>query len=155
MKHLLGLFSFDMGIDLGTANTLVTVRGRGIVLREPSVVALDMETNTVRAVGLDAKRMIGRTPSHIVAVRPLKDGVIADFEMTREMLVYFIRKVHKRRSLFAPRVVIGIPSGVTEVEERAVKEGAYMAGARQCWVIEEPWRPPSAPGCRSVSPSAA
>jgi rod shape-determining protein MreB len=138
MKQLLGLFSYDMGIDLGTANTLVTVRGKGIVLREPSVVALDTDTNVVKAVGLEAKRMIGRTPSHIVAVRPLKDGVIADFDMTREMLMYFIRKVHKRRSLFAPRVVIGIPSGITEVEERAVKEGAYMAGARRAWVIEEP-----------------
>jgi rod shape-determining protein MreB len=138
MKQLLGLFSYDMGIDLGTANTLVTVRGKGIVLREPSVVAMDTETNTVKAVGLEAKRMIGRTPAHIVAVRPLKDGVIADFDMTREMLMYFIRKVHRRRMLLAPRVIIGIPSGVTEVEERAVREGATMAGARQSWVIEEP-----------------
>ncbi len=137
-RHILGLFSHDMGIDLGTANTLVAVRGKGIVLREPSVVAVDTESGAVKAVGLEAKRMIGRTPAHIVAVRPLKDGVIADFDMTKEMLLYFVRKVHKRQFLYAPRVVVGIPSGVTEVEKRAVNDGARAAGARQAWVIEEP-----------------
>ncbi|MBI2301598.1 MAG: rod shape-determining protein [Armatimonadetes bacterium] len=138
MKQLIGLFSYDMGIDLGTANTLVTVRGRGIVLREPSVVAIDRDTSKVLAVGLEAKRMIGRTPANIVAVRPLKDGVIADFDITREMLLYFMRKVHRRRTFLAPRVVVGIPSGVTEVERRAVIEGALTAGARSAFVIEEP-----------------
>ncbi len=138
MKQFLGLFSYDMGIDLGTANTLVTVRGKGIVLLEPSVVAIDRDSQKVLAVGLDAKRMIGRTPANIVAVRPLKDGVIADFEITKEMLLYFIRKVHRRRALMAPRVVVGIPSGVTEVERRAVIEAAEKSGARSAWVIEEP-----------------
>ncbi len=138
MKQFFGLFSRDMGIDLGTANTLVTVRGRGIVLREPSVIAVERDSGKVLSVGLDAKRMIGRTPASIVAVRPLKDGVIADFDHTREMLLYFIRKVHKRKAFLAPRVVIGIPSGVTEVERRAVIEAATSAGARNAWVIEEP-----------------
>lgn len=138
LRQILGLFSHDMGIDLGTANTLVTVSGKGIVLREPSVVALDTETNAVHAVGLEAKQMIGRTPAHIVAVRPLRDGVIADFDITKEMLVYFVRKVHGRRSLYAPRVVVGVPSGVTEVEKRAVEDGARAAGARDPGVIEEP-----------------
>lgn len=127
-----------MGIDLGTANTLVHVRGKGIMLREPSVVAIDLETNKVLAVGEAAKRMIGRTPGNIVAIRPLKDGVIANFDITREMLLYFIQKVHRRRTFLAPRVVVGIPSGVTEVERRAVIDAARSAGARTAYVIEEP-----------------
>jgi rod shape-determining protein MreB len=135
---LFSLFSNDMGIDLGTANTLVYVKGQGIVLREPSVVAIDRETRRVLAVGAEAKRMLGRTPASIIAVRPLKNGVIADFEVTQEMIKYFIRKVHNRRSLLHPRVVIGIPSGITEVERRAVHESALQAGARRVHLIEEP-----------------
>ncbi|OGR88838.1 MAG: rod shape-determining protein [Elusimicrobia bacterium RIFCSPHIGHO2_02_FULL_57_9] len=135
---LFSLFSNDMGIDLGTANTLVYVKGQGIVLREPSVVAIDRETRRVLAIGAEAKRMLGRTPSSIVAVRPLKNGVIADFEVTQEMIKYFIRKVHNRRSLLHPRIVIGIPSGITEVERRAVQESAEQAGAREVYLIEEP-----------------
>ena len=127
---LFSLFSNDMGIDLGTANTLVYVKNQGIVLREPSVVAIDRETRRVLAIGAEAKRMLGRTPASIIAVRPLKNGVIADFEVTQEMIKYFIRKVHNRRSLLHPRIVIGIPSGITEVERRAVQESAEQAGAR-------------------------
>jgi rod shape-determining protein MreB len=138
LDFLFSLFSNDMGIDLGTANTLVYVKGQGIVLREPSVVAIDRETRRVLAIGAEAKRMLGRTPASIVAVRPLKNGVIADFEVTQEMIKYFIRKVHNRRSLLHPRVVIGIPSGITEVERRAVQESAQQAGARQVYLIEEP-----------------
>ncbi|MEK7859549.1 MAG: rod shape-determining protein [Elusimicrobiota bacterium] len=135
---LFSLFSNDMGIDLGTANTLVYVKNQGIVLREPSVVAIDRETRKVLAIGAEAKRMLGRTPSSIIAVRPLKNGVIADFEVTQEMIKYFIRKVHNRRSLLHPRIVIGIPSGITEVERRAVQESAEQAGAREVYLIEEP-----------------
>jgi rod shape-determining protein MreB and related proteins len=138
LDFLFSLFSNDMGIDLGTANTLVYVKGQGIVLREPSVVAIDRESRRVLAIGAEAKRMLGRTPASIVAVRPLKNGVIADFEVTQEMIKYFIRKVHNRRSLLHPRVVIGIPSGITEVERRAVQESAQQAGARQVYLIEEP-----------------
>jgi rod shape-determining protein MreB len=137
LRSLLGRFSRDMGIDLGTANTLVHVRGRGILLREPSVVAIERESRKILAVGEDAKRMLGRTPGSIVAIRPLKDGVIADFEQTERMLRYFINKV-QRQSWAAPRVVVGIPSGITEVEERAVKEAAKKAGAKEAYVIEEP-----------------
>lgn len=137
-SRLFGLFSSsDIGIDLGTANTLVNVKDHGIVLREPSVVAVKAGTNEVLAVGDDAKRMLGRTPGNIVAIRPLKDGVIADFEVTEAMLRYFMKKVSgKRRS--HPRVVIAIPSGITEVERRAVKESAEQAGAREVYLIEEP-----------------
>jgi rod shape-determining protein MreB len=135
---LFSLFSNDMGIDLGTANTLVYVKGQGIVLREPSVVAIDRDTRRVLAIGAEAKRMLGRTPASIQAVRPLKNGVIADFEVTQEMIKYFIRKVHNRRSLLHPRIVIGIPSGITEVERRAVQESAEQAGAREVYLIEEP-----------------
>ncbi|HAZ07305.1 MAG TPA: rod shape-determining protein [Elusimicrobia bacterium] len=138
LNFLFALFSNDMGIDLGTANTLVYVKGQGIVLREPSVVAIDRETRRVLAIGAEAKRMLGRTPASIIAVRPLKNGVIADFEVTQEMIKYFIRKVHNRRSLLHPRIVIGIPSGITEVERRAVQESAEQAGARQVYLIEEP-----------------
>src|SRR6201747_3281829 len=122
------LFSNDIGIDLGTANSLVYVRDRGIVLREPSVVAIQAGTTTVLAVGEEAKRMLGRTPGNIIAIRPLKDGVIADFDQTEKMIRYFIAKVHRRSMLVAPRVVVGVPSGVTEVEERAVKEATKKAG---------------------------
>jgi len=139
VSGLLGRFSRDMGIDLGTANTLVHVRGRGILLREPSVVAVDRDTRKVLAVGEEAKRMLGRTPGSIIAIRPLKDGVIADFEQTEKMIRYFIDKINRRGFLFAPRVVIGVPSGVTEVEERAVREAAKKAGAREVFIIEEPF----------------
>ena len=138
LDFLFSLFTNDMGIDLGTANTLVYVKNQGIVLREPSVVAIDRETRRVLAIGAEAKRMLGRTPASIIAVRPLKNGVIADFEVTQEMIKYFIRKVHNRRSLLHPRIVIGIPSGITEVERRAVQESAEQAGAREVYLIEEP-----------------
>ncbi len=131
-------FSRDMGVDLGTANTLVYVKGRGIVLQEPSVVALDREAGTVLAVGEDAKKMIGRTPGNIVAIRPMKDGVIADFDVTQTMLRYFLGKAHSRRALLRPRVVIAVPSGVTEVEKRAVIDATLQAGAREAHTIEEP-----------------
>ncbi|MBI5744823.1 MAG: rod shape-determining protein [Elusimicrobia bacterium] len=136
--YFFSLFSNDIGIDLGTANTLVYVKGKGIVLREPSVVAIDKNRRKVLAVGAEAKLMLGRTPSNITAVRPLRNGVIADFEVTQEMIKYFIRKVHNRRSLLHPRIVIGIPSGITEVEKRAVQESAEQAGAREVALIEEP-----------------
>ncbi len=137
-NFLMGVFSNDIGIDLGTANTLVYVKDHGIVLREPSVVAVKAGTNMVLAVGNEAKRMLGRTPANIVAVRPLKDGVIADFEITEAMLRHFITKVHNRRKMVRPRVVIAVPSGITEVEKRAVKESATHAGAREVHLIEEP-----------------
>ena len=132
-----GLFSNDIGIDLGTANSLVYVRDRGIVLREPSVVAIEAGMTTVLAVGMEAKRMLGRTPGNIVAIRPMKDGVIADFEITEAMLRNFIQKVHNRK-LIAPRVVVAVPSGITEVEKRAVKDSAIHAGAREVYLIEQP-----------------
>jgi rod shape-determining protein MreB len=128
----------DMAVDLGTANTLVYVRGRGIVLNEPSVVAINTKNGAILAVGAEAKRMIGRTPSHIVAIRPLKDGVIADFDVTEKMLRYFIQKVHRRRVLAKPRVVVCVPSGITGVEQRAVEEATIAAGARAAYIIEEP-----------------
>ena len=127
VDQLFGVFSSDIGIDLGTANTLVYVRGQGVVLCEPSVVAIERGTNHVLAVGEEAKRMLGRTPGNIVAIRPMKDGVIADFEITEGMLRYFIRKVHRRKRLISPRVVIAVPSGITEVEKRAVKDSSYRA----------------------------
>jgi rod shape-determining protein MreB len=132
-----GLFSNDIGIDLGTANSLVFVRDQGIVLREPSVVAIQAGTTNVLAVGEEAKRMLGRTPGNIVAIRPMKDGVIADFEITESMLRHFIQKVHHRK-LIAPRVVVAVPSGITEVEKRAVKDSATHAGAREVYLIEQP-----------------
>jgi rod shape-determining protein MreB len=128
----------DMAVDLGTANTLVYVRGRGIVLNEPSVVAINTRNGAILAVGSEAKRMIGRTPGHIMAIRPLKDGVIADFDVTEKMLRYFIQAVHKRRFLAKPRVVICVPSGITGVEQRAVEEASIQAGARAAYIIEEP-----------------
>ncbi|MEX2578130.1 MAG: rod shape-determining protein [Verrucomicrobiales bacterium] len=135
---IVGAFSNDIGIDLGTANTLVYVRDQGIVLREPSVVAVKSGTNFVLAVGDEAKRMLGRTPGNIVAVRPLRDGVIADYEVTEAMLKHFVRKVHNRRNWIRPRIVIAVPSGITEVEKRAVTESAAAAGAREVHLIEEP-----------------
>lgn len=135
---LLSLFTKDLGIDLGTANTLVFVKGKGIVMREPSVVAIQAHTKEVLAVGEEAKRMIGRTPGHIIAVRPLKDGVIADFDVTQTMLKFFIKKANARHSFVQPRVVVCIPSGVTEVEKRAVEEASEHAGARDAYLIEEP-----------------
>ncbi len=139
IRALFGRFSRDMGIDLGTANTLVHVHGRGILLREPSVVAVDRDNpKKVFAVGEEAKRMLGRTPGHIIAVRPLRDGVIADFDQTEVMIRTFIHKVHRRTMLVSPRMVIGVPSGVTEVEQRAVLEAAKKAGAREAYVMEEP-----------------
>jgi rod shape-determining protein MreB len=128
----------DMAVDLGTANTLVYVRGRGVALNEPSVVALNAQTREVLAVGSEARQMIGRTPDSIVAVRPLKDGVIADFEATEQMLRFFIQRVHRRRYLAKPRLVVCVPSGITAVEQRAVKEAGYQAGARRVYIIEEP-----------------
>src|SRR5436305_6906429 len=133
-RGVLGRFSRDMGIDLGTANTLVHVRGRGILLREPSVVAIDRDNpKNVLAVGEEAKRMLGRTPGNIIAIRPLKDGVIADFDQTEKMIRYFIEKVHRKAIWASPRVVVGVPSGVTEVERRAVIEAAKKAGAREAY----------------------
>src|SRR6267143_1314342 len=135
------LFSRDLAIDLGTANTLIYVRGMGIVSNEPSVVAVQQDSRggkTVLAVGKEAKEMLGRTPGNIVAIRPMKDGVIADFEITAAMLRYFIRAAHNRSTLVKPRIIIGIPSGITEVERRAVREAAESAGAREVYLIEQP-----------------
>ena len=137
LDKLYGLFSNDLGIDLGTANTLVHVRGRGIVLSEPSVVAIQDGTNKVLAVGQEAKKMLGRTPGDIKAIRPLRDGVIADFEVVEKMIRYFIEKVHNRRTFVRPRVVIGVPGSITEVEKRAVRESVEQAGAREIYLIEE------------------
>ncbi len=137
---LLGLFSLDIGIDLGTANTLVYVRGKGIIINEPSWVAIERDTRDVLTIGAEAKEMVGRTPANIVAIRPLRDGVISEFDVTRAMLDYFIKKAHQH--MFTPfprpRVVVGIPSGVTEVERRAVYDAAIAAGAREAYLIEEP-----------------
>ncbi|MFH1305830.1 MAG: rod shape-determining protein [Candidatus Omnitrophota bacterium] len=138
LDRFLGLFSSDMGIDLGTASTLVYLKNEGIVLCEPSVVAIEAGTSNVLAVGEEAKRMLGRTPGNIIAIRPMRDGVIADFEITESMLRYFIKKVHNSRRLVRPRVVIAIPSGITEVEKRAVKDSALHAGAREVYMLEEP-----------------
>lgn len=138
LSSLKGMFSNDMGMDLGTCTTLVYVKGRGIVLCEPSVVAVSKNTPGVLAVGEEAKRMLGRTPGNIVAIMPMRDGVIADFEITESMVRYFINKVHDRRVVVRPRMVISIPSGITEVEKRAVRESAEKAGAREVYMIEEP-----------------
>ncbi len=140
INKLFSYFSKDIGIDLGTANTLVYVKGRGIMINEPSVVAINQKTGQIVAIGSEAKRMVGRTPAQIVATRPLVAGVVSDFEVTEEMLKYFIRKVHEEIfSIFArPRVVIGIPSGITEVEKRAVEDASQNAGARETYLVEEP-----------------
>ena len=135
-NKILGWFSNDLAIDLGTANTLVYVKGKGIVCNEPSVVAV--QNDRVIAVGAEAQRMLGRTPANISAIRPLKEGVIADFDKTGEMLKYFIRKVHNRKSFISPRIAIGVPSGITQVEQRAVRDAAQASGAREIYLIEEP-----------------
>ena len=141
LKSFLGYFSNDLSIDLGTANTLIYVRGRGIVLNEPSVVAIREETGrggkVLEAVGMDAKNMLGRTPGNITAIRPLKDGVIADFKVTEKMLAYFIQKAHNRKMLVRPRIVIGVPSEITPVEERAVRDSAYRAHASEVHLVEQ------------------
>ncbi len=141
LDSILGIFSSDLAIDLGTANTLVYVKGKGIVLNEPSVVAVSVDNrskNRVLAVGSEAKHMLGRTPGSIVAIRPMRDGVIADFEVTEAMLRHFIQKLHNRRTFVRPRIIIAVPSGITQVEKRAVRESAESAGAREVFLIEEP-----------------
>jgi rod shape-determining protein MreB len=156
LDTVLGWFSNDLAIDLGTANTLVYVKGRGIVVSEPSVVAVSRDArgpDKVRAVGKAAKEMLGRTPGHIVAIRPLKDGVIADFDITEAMLRYFIRRVHDRRTMVRPRIVIAVPSGITEVEKRAVRESAMLAGAREVFLIEEPMAAAIGAGLPVTEPS--
>lgn len=138
VNHLYNMFSSDLAVDLGTANTLVYVRGKGVVSSEPSVVAINRDSKEILAIGQEAKNMLGRTPANIIAVRPMKDGVIADYDTTEKMIKYFIHKVHNRRMLVHPRMVICIPSGVTQVEKRAVKDSAIQAGAREVFLIEEP-----------------
>ncbi len=152
-NRFLGMFSNDMGIDLGTANTLVYVKGQGIVLCEPSVVAIQKGTSKVLAVGEEAKRMLGRTPGNIVAVRPMRDGVIADFEITESMVRYFIKKIHNRKVFVRPRIIIGIPSGITEVEKRAVRDSAERAGAREVYMVDEPMAAAIGVGLPIVEPA--
>ncbi|GAB4289765.1 MAG: hypothetical protein Kow0090_02600 [Myxococcota bacterium] len=155
---LFGLFSNDLAIDLGTANTLIFVKNKGIVSNEPSVVAVQTDYRggkKVLAVGSEAKEMVGRTPGNIVAIRPMKDGVIADFEVTEAMLRYFIQKAHNRRTLIAPRIVICVPHGITEVEKRAVKESAQSAGAREVYLIEEPMAAAIGAGLPITEPSGS
>src|SRR2546427_1171330 len=135
---LAGMFSNDLAIDLGTANTLVYVRGEALAPNEPAIAAIHRADPSVLAVGREAKAMLGRTPGNIVAIRPLKDGVIADFDVTEKMLHYFISKVHRRRTLVRPRIVIGVPSGITQVEKRAVRDSAMQAGGREGYLVEEP-----------------
>ena len=137
-NKLSGMFSNDLAIDLGTANTLVYAKGRGIICDEPSVVVVRRDTRKTIAVGIEAKGMLGKTPANIITIRPMKDGVIADFDATEEMLKYFITKAHHRRSFISPRVIIGVPSGITQVEQRAVKDAAHASGAREVYLIEEP-----------------
>ncbi|GAB4256794.1 MULTISPECIES: rod shape-determining protein [Deferrisoma] len=156
LDAILGFFSTDLAIDLGTANTLVYVRGKGIVASEPSVVAVRKEGQgggRILAVGKEAQRMLGRTPGSIVAIRPMKDGVIADFDICEAMLRYFIQKVHNRRKLVRPRVIVGVPSGITQVERRAVRESAESAGAREVYLIEEPMAAAIGAGLPVTEPS--
>jgi len=156
INKFLGLFSRDLAIDLGTANTLIYVKGKGIVSSEPSVVAVHKDTQgfkKVLAVGNEAKKMLGRTPGSIVAIRPMKDGVIADFEITEAMLRYFIQKVHNRKTLVRPRIIICVPSGITQVEQRAVRESAEFAGAREVYLIEEPMAAAIGAGLPITEPS--
>ncbi|MBM4128591.1 MAG: rod shape-determining protein [Nitrospira sp.] len=138
LNKILGLFSNDLALDLGTANTLVYVKGKGVVCDEPSVVVMRKDNKKIVAVGIEAKKMLGKTPADIVAIKPLKDGVIADFDAAEEMLKYFIKKVHNRRSFVSPRVIIGVPSGITQVEQRAVKDAAHASGAREVYMVGEP-----------------
>ncbi|MGQ9570171.1 MAG: rod shape-determining protein [Thermodesulfovibrionales bacterium] len=138
LPNIIGFFSNDLAIDLGTANTLVYVKGKGIVCNEPSVVVIRKDNKKLVAVGAEAKKMLGKTPSDIIAIKPLKDGVIADFDTAEEMLKYFIKKVHSRRNFISPRVVIGVPSGITQVEQRAVKDAAQASGAREVYLVGEP-----------------
>ena len=154
-NHLLGYFSNDLAIDLGTASTLVYVKGKGIVSNEPSVVAVKIEPKgrKVVAVGREAKAMLGKTPGNISAIRPLKDGVIADFEVTEEMLKYFIKSVHNRKLLVRPRIIVGVPSGITQVEKRAVRESVYSAGAAEVYLIEEPMAAAIGAGLPITEPS--
>jgi len=137
-QKIVGKFSNDLAIDLGTANTLVYVKGKGIVCDEPSVVVMRRDTKKVIAVGTEAKEMMGKTPANIIAIKPLKDGVIADFDATGEMLKYFISKAHNRKCFISPKIIIGVPSGITQVEQRAVKDAALTSGAREVYLIEEP-----------------
>ena len=156
LDSILGWFSSDLAIDLGTANTLVYVKGRGLVVSEPSVVAIEKDgrgPGKVKAVGKAAKEMLGRTPASIVATRPMKDGVIADFEVTAAMIEYFIKRVHDRTRMVRPRVVVAVPSGITEVEKRAVRESAMMAGAREVYLIEEPMAAAIGAGLPVTEPS--
>ena len=153
LNRVLGVFSNDLGIDLGTANTLVYAKGRGIVSNEPSVVAIDTEKHRVRAVGQEAKSMLGRTPGTIRAVRPLRDGVIADFKIVEAMLRAFIQKAHNRSTFFRPRIVISVPSGITEVEKRAVRVSALSASAREVYLIEEPMAAAIGAGLPITEPS--
>jgi rod shape-determining protein MreB len=156
LNRILGWFSSDLAIDLGTANTLVYAKGKGIVVSEPSVVAVTKDgrgPDKVRAVGREAKEMLGRTPGNIVAIRPMKDGVIADFEITEAMLRYFIMRVHNRSTLVRPRIVVAVPSGITEVEKRAVRESAMSAGAREVYLIEEPMAAAIGAGLPVTEPS--
>ncbi|MBT7351661.1 MAG: rod shape-determining protein, partial [Phycisphaerae bacterium] len=159
LDRLLGWFSVDMGIDLGTCNTLVAVRGEGILLNEPSVVAVRKGTNRVlnngNAVGIQAKEMLGKTPGSISAIRPLKDGVISDFEITEAMLAYFIRKATGRARIISPRVVIAVPSGITAVEKRAVLDSAERAGARRVYLVEEPMAAGIGAGLPIAEPTAS
>ena len=156
LNGLLGAFSNDLAIDLGTANTLVYVKGKGIVLSEPSVVAVQTDArakNRVLAVGMEAKNMLGKTPGNIVAIRPMRDGVIADFEVTEAMLRHFIHKVHNRRRLVRPRIIVAVPSGITQVEKRAVRESAESAGAREVFLIEEPMAAAIGAGLPIIEPT--
>ncbi len=137
INSVMGWMSSDMAIDLGTANTLVYVKGKGIVLNEPSVVAISSKTGKVLSIGADAKRMFGRTPGNVSTIRPIKDGVISDFDYTKEMLKYFIQRIHNRKSFMRPKIIIGVPSGITQVEQRAVKDAAVSSGARDVYLIEE------------------
>src|SRR5574341_2322919 len=153
LPSVFSLFSSDLAIDLGTANTLVYAKGKGIVVNEPSIVAINKTNGEVVAVGREAKEMLGRTPGNVVAIKPMKDGVIADFEVTAAMLKYFIKTAHNRQTFVRPRIIIGIPSGITEVEKRAVREAAESAGAREVYLIEQPMAAAIGAGLPITEPS--